>query len=313
MNPLELDLRSLALLLQQQAPLASALEQISQRPGSQLWAEVAARVRRGAALAEAVQGIEGLPSWLGGWVDQGANRDPAEVVLAAAHCLRGLRQRQQAWNQLWLYPTLILGLCLIMGRWLLSATPNTAVLVGTQSSLITQINLGLKVVFPPLMLTPVILGALLAIPAVRVRLPLFGGLARLRDGLAVLQSLEFFVPGRTLPQALRLATEVGGLPPLMRQLRACADQMERGDGFSQALASAGLLSPTVAWMMIQAESSQFEPGVVRALAECLEEQIEFTQTFGWNLLHFGFYLYLGALVLWFMASTFLPLFGLMAL
>lgn len=314
MRSLELDLRSLALLLQQQQPLASALQQISQRPGSQVWAQVAERIRQGANLAQALQGTPGVPPWLGSWIDQGSQTDCSQAMRAAAQCLAGLRQRRRAWTQLWLYPTLLWLTCLLIGRGILSLTPDTAAFLDeARPSLLALANQALLQIFPGLLLTPILLCVVLQIPALRIRLPLFGKLARLRDGLSVLRSLEFLVPGRTLPEALRLASQVCGLPPLTRQLMACATCMERGDTFAQALGSAPLLPPTVGWILIQAEQRSFEPRVIRGLSDSLESQIAFTQTFGWNLLYFAFYLYLGGLVLWFMASTFIPMFGMMAL
>jgi len=302
---LNLDLRGLALLLDQGESLADALEKIGQRPGSDAWLEAAGKVRSGSSLQES---LAALPQWLRD-VLGGAPQQPLPDILRQSSRLSDQEgQRRIFWRNLVVYPCLVWLLTVLTGAFLAFVGVEEAAQLNQTVSLTDRLASAYLAALPLLLISPALLAGVLRWQSLRARLPVVGFLVRLRESAALLRWLELLLQGgRSLPEALQAAAARCSVKPLQKQLEQLCQGLTEGSDFATLVRQAWLLPPLARWVLIQAERRQFQPGLLSSMAEMLDKKIEFTESFGAAVLLVSLYAALGGLALWVVVALFLPI------
>ena len=310
---LSLDLRGLGLLLEHGDSLAQALEKIGSRPGSQAWAFAAERVRAGATLGEAAQE---LPKFLRTQLQIGTKTGMAATLRTLAGLLDERKRRARFWRGVYFYPLLLWFGGVLTGAVISAISQAEFAYLSLAENRITQLTMVVSSWYlwalPPLLLSPFLLAIALRYENVRVRLPVLGFCARLRDSASFLRWLGLALRDQgPLPDALELAANGCVVKPLRDEMIGLAEKLRRGSTLGEALALVRLLPPLASWALLQAERAQFEDRQLSALAQILEQKLEFYMAFMASILTVGTYVTAAGMVAWCAFAVFLPLFSTM--
>jgi type II secretory pathway component PulF len=146
---------------------------------------------------------------------------------------------------------------------------------------------------------------------VAVNLPVAGRLFRSFATARVARVLGVLLEGRVnLLEALRLARESTGNARYERLLERAEEQVTRGESLSTALASGGLISPSVVEAVRSGERSGRLGGVLLSLAEFMDEDNELVLKSLSSIVEPLILLGLGCVIGFVAVSMFLPLFDL---
>lgn len=290
------ELRSLALLLEQGQPLAAAL----QRLGG-VWAEAGLEVERGASWAEVARELPAPLSSL-----RADSEDFSESLRLCARLLEDQRGRRRFWRNVGFYPALLCFSGLALGLLVSSVMRMEVLFVGQPEGLAGQMywvsNLFLAN-FPWLACLPFVLLALLRWTSLRLRVPVWGHMVRLRESVAFLRWLELARRQQpSLPDAVEQASQGCVVEPMARKLRAMAEQMRAGSLLGEVASG---LPAQAQWCLVQAERGGFES--LLPLADLLEEQLRYYRQFAASLVALGGYVLAGGMVVWCSLCVMLPL------
>lgn len=314
MTSIPLDLRGVALLLNQGETLQQAVATVGQRPGSQSWLRAADRLAQGTPLSEALGEVTDLPDGLHLWLDERLEGRLPAAFVRVARLLEESQQRRRLWRSMLIYPVLLLAAVqfnLVFVSFISLQIQAAVAGMDVQSSLLEVIHWlssAVMTLAPVLLLLPVGLAGLLLSHSARLRLPWLGEIFRMREAIAFFGWLEPAMACQpSLPEAVRMASAGCCSAPLAGQLRRLADRLQAGATLEQALPQTRLLPATARWLLAQAESRQFVPGTLETLSEVLEQNLEFQLAFAWTLFYLGLYLLIGVAACWVLGTLFVPM------
>lgn len=298
-TPLSLDLRALALLLEQGAGLGQALDRLGSRDGGQSYQKAAEQVRAGASLGDLALA---WPEWLRQMVDTEQNGILPDRLRRCASLWDEHLRRLSFWRNLLIYPVLLwIGCILVGGVVSLICQYQLALLDVSGTPIIDTIRLVTSLylrLYPVWLLSPIILWLLLRKESVRARFPILGLLARQRDAASFLGWLELSLEdGRPLPDALVLASSGCVLAPIRREMLGTARRCREGSSLAEAVSSLVLWPPLGRWALVQAEQVQFRTRSVRGLTRILQEKAAFYEVFLTTVLTLATYLVAGGILL----------------
>lgn len=297
------DLRSLALLLGQGQSLSFCLQRLASH--DPFWLKPASQAESGASWTEIAAGF---PSPLNTLVCEHEDF-PANLRLCA-RLLEDQQRRRRFWRNVAAYPVLLCLAGLALGLFVSLVTRAEAQFLDQSLGILRALNRLSSFFldcFPFFLCLPLALAGLLRRPNWRMRVPVLGYMARLRDSAAFLGWLELACRQHPcLPDVIALASQASVMAPTRRRLENLAEQLRSGSDLSRA--QSGL--PGLAhWALLQAQHGGFQSSQLQALTEMLEQKADYYQEFAASLLALGGYLLAGGMALWCSLCVLLPLRG----
>lgn len=298
-TPLSLDLRALAMLLEQRAGLSQALDRLGSRPGGESYQKAAEQVRAGASLGQAALA---WPEWVREIIAAEQNCNLPDRLRRCASLWDEHLRRLSFWRNVLVYPVLLWIGCISVGGVVSLICQSQFALLDLSGTAITDtirlVTSWYLRLLPVWILSPVALWLLLSKQSVRARFPILGFLARQRDAASFLGWLELSLEdGRPLPEALVLASSGCVLAPIRREMLETARRCKEGSGLGEAVSSLVLWPPLGRWALVQSEQTQFRPQSMRGLARILQEKADFYEIFLTTVLTLVTYLVAGGILL----------------
>jgi type IV pilus assembly protein PilC len=303
-----LEMRSLALLLEQGLPLTEAVEHLAER-NPKGWRQTATRIREGASLAQAA---DRLPDWLCGLLQTDCQMALPELLRRAATLYDQRRARQRAWRAILIYPLVLWFGCVSLGGLMSFISQAQFGMLDIASTRVSQLMNLLSALylrfFPLLLASPLLLGALLKRDSMRARLPVVGYAARQQEAAGCLGWLELAVEaGLPLPEALETAAAGCVIKNFRHELLQAAQACRSGSSLADISQQLKLWPALGRWALAQAEKAGFTAAILIHLRAILEEESRFYQVFLSTLMSLAVYLVAGGMLVWCAACTLIPL------
>lgn len=308
MAHLALDLRSLALLLEQGLPIQEAVGQLASG-NSPEWQKTVERMRAGAPLQEAA---DWLPAWLVQLLQSPERLELPQLLRRSAGLLDERQERLRFWRSVLIYPLLLWFACVCLGALMSSVSRSQFVVMGMahsrMSQILTEITGVYLQVFPLLLAMPLLLGLVLRQEALRARLPIIGASACQREATSFLAWLELALSGgRALPEALETAAAGCVIEPVRREVLNLAELSRQGSSLQEASLVLTLWPPLARWALAESEKSGFHPATLLHLQQILAEKSRFYQVFMATMVALAVYLVAAGMVLWCAACALVPM------
>jgi len=307
-------------------PLLEALGRVRLRargPEARLLQVLEERVRDGDSLTRALQGCP-VPLVLTRAVQAGDEAgDLPRALQQTADLLESAEWRQLGVRSALAYPRFVVAAGLAIGLILALVLPTLfGGLARLDQDLPLATRLGISLgqwISNPLVLALMVaamlgMDALLAgrwgLDAWRMRLPILGVWLRRQETVTCLEWLDHLLTrGLPLDEALRICAGASSSPAFARGLERLSEEVAQGS--TLAAASSLLLFPgTAAWLVTQAESREFPPGVLTRMARTLQREVDLTANRGLALVEPLALLVVGALLGFLVLAWFLPLYQL---
>lgn len=144
----------------------------------------------------------------------------------------------------------------------------------------------------------------------RMRLPILGAWLRRQETVTCLEWLDYLLTrGLPLDEALRICAGASSSPAFVRELERLAGEVAQGSTLAEAT-SLRIFPGTASWLLTQAESREFPPGVLARMARTLQREVDLTANRGLALVEPLALLAVGAVLGFLVLAWFLPLYQL---
>ncbi len=319
-------LRDLGALLTLGHPLLEALGRVRLRARgheARLLQVLEEHVRGGDSLARALQGCP-VPQTLKRAVQAGEEAgDLPRALQQTADLLESTEWRHLGVRSALAYPRFVVVAGLVLGLVLALVLPTLfGGLAHLDQELPLATRLGISLgqwLSSPMVLLLMVAGmlgidALLAgrwgLDSWRLRLPVLGAWLRRQETVTCLEWLDHLLTrGLPLDEALRISAGAASSPAFAGELECLAGEVAQGSTLAEATALR-VFPGTAAWLVTQAESREFPPGVLTRMARTLQREVDLTANRGLALVEPLALLAVGGLLGALVLAWFLPLYQL---
>jgi type II secretory pathway component PulF len=309
-------LRDLGALLTLGHPLLEALGRVRLRARgheARLLQVLEEHVRGGDSLARALQGCP-VPQTL---------KRAVQALQQTADLLESTEWRHLGVRSALAYPRFVVVAGLVLGLVLALVLPTLfGGLAHLDQELPLATRLGISLgqwLSSPMVLVLMVAGmlgidALLAgrwgLDSWRLRLPVLGAWLRRQETVTCLEWLDHLLTrGLPLDEALRISAGAASSPAFAGELECLAGEVAQGSTLAEATALR-VFPGTAAWLVTQAESREFPPGVLTRMARTLQREVDLTANRGLALVEPLALLAVGGLLGALVLAWFLPLYQL---